>query len=247
MGNSYIGDDLQQQITKLSGLVLLQSERLANQTEVIEQLSQKLNIQSSANDNDLEHLTEKINTQNGVNENNSINIQMLSDDFDNITNELEKFNQRIDTINILIQRGSENESNRFQILNGKVDNHTKELQEFNQRIDNNNEEIGLLDSKLNVLEAKFGTLNETFTQVKSDIRSLTETDLQIELDLTTTNNSLSDLRAISNSAIVGIEQKLQNQNNSMIQIENTVEALGVNVSEEFFNSENVPYKCDQMS
>ena len=56
-----IGDDLQQRVTKLNGLVQLQAEQISLQNRTIEELIQKIETMTNQNsDAEVQTLTEKL-------------------------------------------------------------------------------------------------------------------------------------------------------------------------------------------
>ena len=128
--SSYIGDDLQQQITQLRGLVQMQAEKLVNQTNLIEEL------------------TQRINSLTGVDNGDSTDIQTLNQRLNNHTIEIEELSQRIDTTSTQISQHTHDSTDihlRIDTLNSSVNT---EIQTVNQRIDDTNNDVNIVDETL---------------------------------------------------------------------------------------------------
>ena len=178
-----IGDDLQQRVTKLNGLVQLQDEQISLQNRTIEQLMQRIETLTNQNSSgDVQTLSEKVN--NHTMQLGEISRQLDGPDDVKITSIDTKLNETVRSL-----KGIEDD---LAILN-------QTLQESRA------------DTRLT--QDRFSELNETVPGLREDIRSLSskivsQNESIVQL-MSTTDVLRSDLTEGSSLTIKDIEEELE--------------------------------------
>ena len=178
-----IGDDLQQRVTKLSGLVQLQAEQISLQNRTIEELMQTIETMTNQNsDAEVQTLTEKI--RNHTVQLGELSRQLDSADDTKITSIDTKLNETVQSLNSF--------KTDVAVLN-------QTLQESRT------------DTRLT--QDRFSELNETVPGLREDIQSLSskivaQNESIVQL-MSTTDALRSNLTEASSTTIKDIEKELE--------------------------------------
>ena len=190
-----IGDDLQQRVTKLNGLVQLQDEQISLQNRTIEQLLQRIETLTNQNSSgDVQTLAEKVS--NHTMQLGEINRQLGGADDTKITSIDTKLNETVQSLKSI--------EDDLALLNQILQESTADTRLTHDRFSELNETVPGLGEDIQSLSSKIVSQNESIVQLmfttdvlRSNLTegsSLTIKDIEEELEIHT--NRLQNAEAI---------------------------------------------------